>query len=116
MWNVGILETRNMHDPAQETWDAVSEACDALHCNEGYVTHTRDPGPAFAFQFYDYDLEQKWAAATRKTRRPPPDVLRRLLKVTSELGVECTLRADLVDSVGSDAFEAAYSALLWERV
>jgi hypothetical protein len=36
--------------------------------------------------------------------------------VTSELGVECTLRADLVDSVGSDAFEAAYSALLWERV
>jgi hypothetical protein len=94
-----------MHDPAQETWDAVSEACDALHCNEGYVqmTHMRDPGPAFAFQFYDYDLEQKWAAATRKTRRPPPDVLRRLLKVTNELGVECTLRADLVDSVGSDA-------------
>jgi hypothetical protein len=112
-----------MHDPAQETWDAVNKACDALHCNEGYVqmTHMRDPGPAFAFQFYDYDLEQKWAAdggdpEDPPSTVPPPDVLRRLLKVTSELGVECTLRADLVDSVGSDAFEAAYSALLWERV
>jgi hypothetical protein len=60
-----------MHDPAQETWDAVSEACDALHCNEGYVTHMRDPGPAFAFQFYDYDLEQKWAADGGDPEDPP---------------------------------------------
>jgi len=87
-----------MHDPAQETWNAVSEACDALHSNEGYVQMTHVPGPAFQFQFYDYDLEQKWVADggdpdDPPSTVPPPDLLQCLLKVTNELGVECTLRA-----------------------
>lgn len=100
-------------DPVQQLHDAAAAATDGLATDEGYLEHSfvRHPVPTVWWEYYDYDVEARWAAdggdvTTRPSTAAPPVVLGRL---RAAIAFEPVVRADIPELAGTAGFERAYA-------